>query len=422
MRLGCIADDYTGATDLSSMLVRAGRRVVQVFGPESQVDLDEVDAVVTSLKSRSIAASDAVALSLRALRFLQSSGIRQFFFKYCSTFDSTPTGNIGPVAEALASALRLPRVWYVPSFPENGRTVYCGHMFVNRVPLHESGMQNHPLNPMTDSNLVRVLQAQCKGRVDFLPLEDLRAGDISRCEKPDAAMHWIVDAVCDDDLRLIAQLAPTDTLLTGGSAIAEFWAAECSTGRDQGLLTQKPAESHFVAPVVILAGRCSAATRRQIDAYAAAALPVMQLDVAAAAEGESAFRSVVKQAIEWCLESKSGVALLASGADVGAVAASVSLLGEVRAANLTESLFAAVASDLVARGVNRMIVAGGETSGAVINALQIDAIRIGEEIAAGVPCVYTMRAPALSLALKSGNFGGVGFFQDAVQKLTRSGG
>ncbi len=399
--LGCIADDYTGATDLSSMLVRAGLRVVQVFGPETTVPLEDVDAVVLSLKSRSIPAADAVAMSLQALRFLQSIGVKRFFFKYCSTFDSTPAGNIGPVAEALGDALGLRQLWYVPSFPENGRTVYCGTLFVNRIPLSESGMKDHPLNPMTDSSLVRVLQAQCKGKVDFLPLDEVRAGSTTRCGDG----HWIIDAIHNEDLKQIARLAQDQVLLTGGSAIARFWA--------EGTGVSKPATS-VSAPVatVILAGSCSEATRRQIDAFQ----PVKRLDVIAASEDSAAYQLVVEEAVSWCLENSP--ALIASGADAAAVATTVSRLGEKHAAELTESLFASIAKALAAKGVNRIIVAGGETSGAVVNALGIDAIRIGEEIAPGVPCVHTLREPYLSLALKSGNFGGADFFTDAIRKLS----
>jgi 3-dehydrotetronate 4-kinase len=418
MRLGCIADDYTGATDLSSMLVRAGQRVVQVFGPESKVELLDADAVVLSLKSRSIPAVDAVEQSLRALHFLQSIGVQRYFFKYCSTFDSTPAGNIGPVAEALADALNADRLWYCPSFPENGRTVYCGHMFVNGVPLNESGMKDHPLNPMTDSSLVRILQAQCNARVDFLPLDEVRAGDASRCENPHAARHWIVDAISDADLRQIAQLARDQVLLTGGSAIARFW-AEAATPRGHNALERERAieRERPAGQAVILAGSCSLATRRQIDSFSAASRPVMRLDVIAAADSEAAFQSVVARAVSCCLEHTDSPVLIESGAEANAVAAAVACLGELRAAQLTESLFAAIAKKLAAQGVKRIIVAGGETSGAVVNALGIDAIRIGEEIASGVPCVHTLRAPYVSLALKSGNFGGVDFFMDAVRKL-----
>ena len=415
MRLGCIADDYTGATDLSSMLVRAGLRVVQVFGPESQVELTGADAVVISLKSRSIPAAEAVAESLRALRYLQSAGVQRYFFKYCSTFDSTPAGNIGPVAEALADALGVERIWYCPSFPENGRTVYCGHMFVNGVPLNESGMKDHPLNPMTDSSLVRVLQAQCRDRVDVLRLDELRDDHAERCRQPDAARHWIIDAISDSDLRRIAQLARHATLLTGGSAIARFW-AEVIVDQEQCSQQADPDTAPLPAGAsVVLAGSCSLATRRQIEAFAASSRPVWKLDVVAAAQGEDAYSLVVDQTVARCLQDPP--ALIASGLDAGDVAATVAKIGGPRAAALTESLFGAIARKLVSQGVNRIVVAGGETSGAVIAALGIDAIRIGEEIAPGVPCVHTLRTPRLSLALKSGNFGGVNFFTEAVRKL-----
>jgi uncharacterized protein YgbK (DUF1537 family) len=414
MTLGCIADDYTGAADLASMLVRAGWRVVQVFGPESKTELRDADAVVLSLKTRALPAPVAVEESLRALRFLQTIGVERFFFKYCSTFDSTAAGNIGPVAEALADALRVDRIWYCPSFPENGRTVYCGHLFVNRVPLHESGMKDHPLNPMTDSNLVRVLAAQCKDPVDLLPLADVQAGDAGRCSRADAARHWIVDAISDADLQQVARLARDHVLLTGGSAIARFWRAPLQVVDSPRTET---ATEPSAREVVILAGSCSQATRRQIEAFAAAGGAVLRLDVSAAAAGDDAFQATVSMARSWCFEPTNSLALIASGWDAEAVADTKARLGETRAAELTESLFAAIARSLAARGVSRIVVAGGETSGAVINALEIDAVRIGDEIAPGVPCVYTLREPYLSLVLKSGNFGGEEFFLDAVRKL-----
>lgn len=356
MKLGCIADDCTGATDLSSRLVRAGLRVVQVFGPESNVDLGDTDAVVASLKSRSIPAAEAVALSLRALRFLQSIGAERYFFKYRSTFDSTPAGNIGPVAEALADALQVRRVWYVPAFPENGRTVYCRHLFVNRVPLHESGMKDHPLNPMRDSNLVRVLQAQCTARVDLLSLDEIRAtGEATRCAQPDAARHWIVDAVCDADLRQVARLARDSVFLRGGSAIAGFWPENASSRPPRNSPASPQAYTRTNGPVAILAGSCSAATRRQIEAYAAEGLPVMHLDVTAAGTGEADFQEAIAQAVSWVQASRAGVALIASGADTASVAEAVARLGEKRAEQLTESIFAAIAKQLAVSGVNRFI-------------------------------------------------------------------
>jgi uncharacterized protein YgbK (DUF1537 family) len=404
------------------MLVRAGLRVVQVFGTKSSADLRGADAVVVSLKSRSIPAADAVQESLRGLAFLQSMGARRFFFEYCSTFDSTPAGNIGPVAEALAGMLGQDQVWYVPSFPENGRTVYCGHLFVNRVLLNESGMKDHPLNPMTDSSLMRVLQKQCRAPVDVLMLDEIRGADLRRAAQPGAARHWIVDAIGDDDLRQIARLACNHVLLTGGSAIARYWAECASNFADATVLT--PAAAHVnlpAGPAVVLAGSCSEATRRQIASFAAAGFPVLPLDVLAAAGSQAEFDEVVSRAVSWYWRSERRFAAIASGADPDCVAGTVAQLGEKRASQLTEALFAAIAKQLAAQGVNRLVVAGGETSGAVINALGVDAIRIGAEIAPGVPCVYPVNTPSLSLALKSGNFGGADFFLDALRQLTAKG-
>jgi uncharacterized protein YgbK (DUF1537 family) len=405
MMLGCIADDYTGATDLSSMLVRAGLRVIQTFGTNTNADLSQADAVVVSLKSRSIPAPEAVAQSLHALHFLESLGATRFFFKYCSTFDSTPQGNIGPVAEALADALDVKQVWFCPAFPENGRTVYCGHLFVNRLPLHESGMKDHPLNPMRDSSLVRVLAAQTKSPVSFLALDDLRTGILSPTPN---THHYIIDSISDTDLQQVAKLASQQRLLTGGSAIARYWAPllmDSSARSNQAIPPRPPATQ-----AVILAGSCSLATRRQIHTFAATR-PHQHLDVIAAANN---FDHTVETSVQWCLDHSPSPVLLSSSSSIEAT---VQALGESCAAQLTESLFAAIVQRLATRGVNRIIVAGGETSGAVINALHIDAIQIGEEISPGIPCVHTLHPPYISLALKSGNFGSETFFLDAIEKL-----
>ncbi len=409
--LGCIADDYTGATDLSSMLARAGLRVIQCFGTPSHMDgWHDFDAVVVALKSRSIPAPAAVQLSLQALQFLQGLGSQRFFFKYCSTFDSTEKGNIGPVADALTTALGVELLLFCPAFPENGRSVYCGYLFVNGVPLHESGMRHHPLNPMTDSNLVRVLQSQSARRVGRLGLAD---------QLPDnSAGYLIVDAIGDEDLRRVAHMAVEHRLLSGGSAIARYWA--------EALATQSaPAARHSVPEPVdasrsaILAGSCSQATRQQVAQFAER-YPVLQLDIAGAVDPSA----IAAQALEWCDSQWSGTRgeelsrrtplLISSASDPVHVAAARDKLGDQAAAQLVESTFAAIASGLRDRHISRLIVAGGETSGAVINALGIQAVRIGREIAPGVPWVRPLGEQPMSLALKSGNFGGPDFFLDAV--------
>lgn len=452
-RLGCIADDFTGATDLSSMLVRAGLRVVQLFGSFASIDkmssellnaIAETDAVVIALKSRSIPSADAVEISLKALQVLHCLGAERVFFKYCSTFDSTATGNIGPVAEALASALHQSSVWYCPAFPENGRTVYCGYLFVNGVPLHESGMKDHPLNPMTDSNLVRWLQPQCENKVGLVNLATVRSCDVVKQEGFEEK-NWIVDAVDDEDLVRIAELACNDILLTGGSAIAGQWAkvliksgpmapatgfnsatlgpivpenSACGSGEiipssAQGLRTFAERKATMT---VILAGSCSVATRNQIGAFADSGGPVLPLDVLTSARDGDSFKRVVEEAVAWCQEhAHYPASLIASAESDEAVSIPSRELGTKSAALLTESLFAAIAHELVSLGVRRLIVAGGETSGAVINSLKIDAVKIGREIALGVPWVHSVRPPYLSLVLKSGNFGDKNFFQDAIE-------
>lgn len=411
--MGCIADDYTGATDLASMLTRAGLRVIQCFGvPGTSEDLLDFDAIVVALKSRSIAAHEAVAQSLEALEFLQSLGIERFFFKYCSTFDSTAQGNIGPVADALAHATRSSQVLFCPAFPENGRTVYCGHLFVNGVPLGESSMRHHPLTPMTDSNLVRVLQTQTKRPVVSLPLGGALPSEVRE-------QSFIVDAVCNDDLAHAAELACQHRLLTGGSAIARYW-ADAIQARDGKPLEVERSELLDAYddphPCIVLAGSCSDATRQQIAAFEKL-LPVMHLDLASSSNVDE----LVEQSWKWCNEqwqsspSQLLPLLLTTSAKSELVAAARSKFGEICAAEYAENVLAEIAKKLQMSGIRKFIVAGGETAGAIINSLGIRAVRIGREIAPGVPWVTTNSRPKLTLTLKSGNFGGPNFFLDALE-------
>jgi len=409
-RLGCIADDYTGATDLCSMLVRSGRRVIQCFGVpalDNRDELNDADAIVVALKSRSIPAEQAVDQSLSALRFLQSWGSDRYFFKYCSTFDSTEQGNIGPVADALAAELGIHRLLFCPAFPENGRTVHCGHLFVDGVPLSESGMRNHPLNPMTDSNLVRVLQAQTSHSVGWLSTH-------GKSFNPNVS-RIIVDAINDDDLRSVAELANSAPLLTGGSAIARYW-ADAANIRCSGVGTQTGSTDQDKSPCVILAGSCSDATRMQVAEFEKSH-PVLHLNVADNASAES----LAARALKWCSDGLNcqdehpQAVLISSAENREAVDAARRQWGDREAAERTESIFALISVGLREQGITRLIVAGGETSGTVVAALQIPAVRIGREIAPGVPWVTSIDEPAISLALKSGNFGGKRFFFDALE-------
>lgn len=413
MILGVIADDFTGATDVASMLVRAGMRTVQVIGvPDGPVPAAQ--AVVVALKSRTVPAAQAVAESLAALRWLQAGGARQLYFKYCSTFDSTPQGNIGPVAEALLEALGSDFTVACPAFPENGRTVFRGHLFVGDQLLSDSGMRQHPLTPMTDANLVRVLQAQCRGTVGLAAHEAVARGPQALRERFDALRAQgvrlaIVDAVDNNALRTLAQACDGLPLLTAGSGLALGLPAVYA---DKGWL-QPDEEAHRLDAVggaaAVVCGSCSQATQAQVAHWQAAGRPALAIDVRALAAGAP----VVQQALDWARAQGPSPVLVYSTAPAEAVQALQGELGVAAAGALVEDGLAAIAQGLVAAGVRRLVVAGGETSGAVVQALGVRQLRIGPVIDPGVPWTQAEGRP-LWLALKSGNFGAVDFFAKAL--------
>ena len=413
--LGCIADDFTGATDLASMLVRNGMRTVQVIGvPEPGEAVPDADAIVVALKSRTIPAADAVRQSLAALAWLQTAGCRQFFFKYCSTFDSTDDGNIGPVAEALIAALDCGFAIACPAFPANARTVYQGHLFVGTALLNESGMQDHPLTPMRDANLVRVLSRQAEGTVGLVPFATVAGGpepirDALTRLREQGRRFAIVDAVADAHLLSIGTAIAKHALITGGSGVAMGLPANF---RALGLLSagNPTALPSITGPAAVLAGSCSRATLLQI-ATARDHLPTLELDALAVPDADA----LARQALDWA-ETALGEQpiVIAASAPPDRVAALQAQLGRDQAGALVETAMATIAQGLVARGVRRMVVAGGETSGAVVSALGVRRLRIGAEIDPGVPwTVAESGGPDLLLALKSGNFGGPRFFQTA---------
>ncbi len=417
--LGCVADDLTGATDLALILKRAGMRVVQVIGePAENNPSPDADAIVVALKSRTIAPAEAVRQSLRSLEWLRIAGCRQFFFKYCSTFDSTDDGNIGPVCDAFLDALGADITIACPAFPENARSVYQGHLFVGDQLLSESPLKDHPLTPMTDPNLVQVLQRQSKARVGLVPFATVKAGagavrsalDVLAADGPAVA---IVDAIDDDNLMTIGAAMDGLALVTGGSGVAMGLPGNF---RDAGLLEEADGSDEFLAPgggTVMLAGSCSAATRRQVE-VAKATLPHLQIDPDAVARGEP----VAADAIAWARgRIGDGPVLIYSSADPGDVAAVQERLGRTEAGDMIEGVFAEIARALREDGASRFIVAGGETSGAVVTALDVSALRIGPEIDPGVPWTTSAGAEPLALALKSGNFGAEDFFLKAESML-----
>jgi uncharacterized protein YgbK (DUF1537 family) len=413
--LGCIADDFTGATDLAGILVRAGMRTVQTVGVPAGPLGAEVDAVVVALKSRTIPARDAVAQALAALAWLREAGCRRFFFKYCSTFDSTDHGNIGPVAEALLAALDAPLAIACPAFPENGRRVFTGYLFVGDVLLSESGMRDHPLTPMTDPSLVRVLQRQARGKVGLVQEAAVAAGPAAiraRLEalRAEGVSLAIVDAISDGDLQAIGEACADLPLVTGGSGVAmglpAAWRARGLLGPADGAATLPPSSGLRA----IISGSCSTATLGQVAAALAAGIPAFRVDPLRLAAGED----LAAAALAWATPRlAAGPILVHATAEPAEVRAAQDRLGRERAGVLVEACLAAVAAGLVERGVGRLIVAGGETSGAVVSALGVRSLRIGPQIAPGVPWTATVGSRPIALALKSGNFGGPGFFVDA---------
>jgi len=444
--LGCVADDFTGATDLANTLVKQGMRTIQLIDvPDPAMSVPDAEATIVALKSRTIAPGEAVGQSVASLRWLRSAGARQFFFKYCSTFDSSEKGNIGPVADALLAELGEGFTIACPAFPTNGRTVYLGHLFVGDVLLSDSGMRNHPLTPMTDSNLMRVLGRQTTGKVGLVPYAVVDKGaeairSAFQRLRAEGTRYAIVDALEDRHLLAIGEACSGLRLVTGGSGGAMGLPANF---RRQGLLggdgdaASLPAAKGYAA---VLSGSCSPATLGQVEEMKRTR-PAFAIDPLSLAEGGD----VVARALAWArTKLADGPVLIYGSAPPEEVARAQEKLGRERAGELIEQAMAAIAAGLVRAGLGRLIVAGGETGGAVVRALSIRGLRIGPEIDPGVPWTMSLgghtpapiRAPVgaelraaaadqrseetgagLFLALKSGNFGARDFFLKAFEML-----
>lgn len=417
--LGCIADDFTGATDLANNLVRSGMRVVQAIGvPTGALDAG-ADAVVIALKSRTIAPADAIAQSLEALRWLQAQGAQQIYFKYCSTFDSTARGNIGPVAEALMEALGTDFTIATPAFPDNGRTVFKGHLFVGEVLLNESGMQNHPLTPMTDPNLVRVLQSQCRRKVGLIDHKAVAQGGAAIAARMAALRAEgvglaVVDAVSNDDLLRLGPALKGLPLVTAGSGVAIGLPGNFGIAPSSKASALPPAQGLQA----VVSGSCSLATNRQVLAFIQSGRPALAVDPLRMAAGID----VAAEALAWAGPLiAAGPVLVYSSADSSAVKQVQGKLGVEEAGAMVERTLAAIARGLVQRGVRQLVVAGGETSGACVQALNITQMKIGPQIDPGVPWCFAQSDATghdgLHITLKSGNFGTDDFFTQAFTIL-----
>lgn len=418
--LGCIADDVSGATDLSLMLGKNGMSVVQILGRPQGRPPPDADAIVVALKTRTAATAEAVTQSLDAARWLREAGVRQFFFKYCSTFDSTSRGNIGPVAETLLEFLESDFTIVCPAFPDNQRTVYQGHLFVGAELLSESAMRNHPLTPMTDSNLIRLMDRQCRnpGSVGLVPYETVEKGPEAirdRFEKMRQRGYRfaVVDSLTNRNLFHVARASENLPLVTGGSAMAMGLPANF---RRAGRLQEKQALStlpRLEGPAAVLSGSCSPATREQVEEMSSH-FPAFALDPIDLAEGRASAADLL-QKVRAGLEK--GAVLVFSTTSPQAVQEAQERLGQQRASELIERTLSELAVGLVTAGVRKLLVAGGESSGAVAQALGLRRLRIGPEIAPGVPWTTHLDSPELLVAFKSGNFGERDFFIKALEIL-----
>ncbi|HVY05913.1 MAG TPA: 3-oxo-tetronate kinase [Burkholderiales bacterium] len=414
--LGCVADDFTGATDLANTLVKAGMRTVQLLGvPRKGLRVPDADCVIVALKSRSNPVGEAVSMSLAALDWLRQQGAKQLYFKYCSTFDSTDKGNIGPVADAMLGAIGADFTVFNPSFPTNKRTVYKGYLFVGDELLSESGMRNHPLTPMTDPSLVRVLQRQSQHKVGLIQystivkgvaavraaIEDLRKQGIR---------HAVLDSITDEHLMTLGDACADMKLVTGGSGMAMGLPANFVRA---GLMKagQSAKLPKVTGPTVVIAGSCSVATQGQV-ALMKKDHETFALDPMAIASGSD----VAQAALDWAASRLSQKpVLIYSTATPEQVKAVQEKLGREHAGTMVEETMGKIAKGLVAKGVRRLVVAGGETSGAVVGALGVEGLAIGPEIDPGVPWTFSIGEPSLALALKSGNFGTPDFFTKAFK-------
>ena len=416
--LGCIADDFTGATDLASMLARSGVNVSLRIGVPLSTPENTAEIEVIALKTRSISASKAIEESLSALKWLKEAGAKKYFFKYCSTFDSTAEGNIGPVSEALMNELKVDQTIYCPAFPENGRSIYMGNLFVGQKLLSESSMKDHPLTPMNDSNLMRLLSAQVSRRVGLADRIVVNSGVNSLKEKlislkENDVPHVIVDAVADTDLDTIANACQDMDFITGGSALAmplaEFYKASGKISANDNSFMNKKLNTGSI----ILSGSCSEMTIIQVKNFIQRGAAAFQLDPIDLAENG------VKKVLDWLSSqdfTKNIIIYATSDPDtVKKVQAElgVDMAGKIVEQGLSECAIAA--RDL---GIKNFIIAGGETSGAITKALNIRQLDIGIEIAPGVPWTFSgKRNNQIALSLKSGNFGSEEFFTEALSKL-----
>ena len=417
--LGCIADDFTGATDLANMLVKGGLKTIQLLGNPSKEDVvPSVDAVIIALKTRTIPVEEAIEQSLQALNWLKNAGAKQFFFKYCSTFDSTDEGNIGPVIDALMEALETQFTIACPAFPETERTIFKGHLFVGDKLLSDSPMKDHPLTPMTDSNLVSTLSRQTSQKVGLVEYKDILAGPsairkaFDQLQKEDVAIA-VTDVLNDEHLYFLGEAVKDFKLITGGSGIALGLPSQFKSRNNHQEETRAHSLPKVLGKELVLSGSCSEMTLAQVDEFSKR-YSTLKLNPIELAENNSALAN----AVDWVIQAKGEEPILVyASAPPDAVKQAQKKLGRDLASSTVESALAKIAHAAVQNGFRRIVVAGGETAGAVVSNLGIKGIMIGEQIDPGVPTTVSIGNPSIGLVLKSGNFGSADFFEKALKVM-----
>ena len=417
--LGCIADDFTGATDLANMLVKGGLKTIQLLGTPRKSDVvPSVDAVIIALKTRTIPVEEAIEQSLRALNWLKSAGAEKFFFKYCSTFDSTDDGNIGPVIDALMADLETPFTIACPAFPETERTIFKGHLFVGDKLLSDSPMKYHPLTPMTDSNLVSTLSRQTSQKVGLVQYTDILGGPseirkaFDQLQKEDVAIA-ITDVLNDEHLYFLGEAVKDFKLITGGSGIALGLPSQLKSRKNHKEKIAAHKLPKVLGKELILSGSCSEMTLAQVNEFSKR-YRTLKLNPIELAESNSSLNN----AVDWVIQAKGKEPILVyASAPPDAVNEAQKRLGRDLASSIVENALAKIASAAVQNGFRRIVVAGGETAGAVVSNLGIKGIMIGEQIDPGVPTTVSIGNPTIGLVLKSGNFGSVNFFEKALKVM-----
>ena len=417
--LGCIADDFTGATDLANMLVKGGLKTIQLLGTPRKSDVvPSVDAVIIALKTRTIPVEEAIEQSLRALNWLKSAGAEKFFFKYCSTFDSTDDGNIGPVIDALMADLETPFTIACPAFPETERTIFKGHLFVGDKLLSDSPMKYHPLTPMKDSNLVSTLSRQTSQKVGLVQYTDILGGPseirkaFDQLRKEDVAIA-ITDVLNDEHLYFLGEAVKDFKLITGGSGIALGIPSQLKSRNNHKEKITAHKLPKVLGKELILSGSCSEMTLAQVNEFSKK-YRTLKLNPIELAESNSS----LDNAVDWVIQAKGEEPILVyASAPPDAVNEAQKRLGRDLASSTVENALAKIASAAVQNGFRRIVVAGGETAGAVVSNLGIKGIMIGEQIDPGVPTTVSIGNPSIGLVLKSGNFGSADFFEKALKVM-----